>query len=68
MYTSPLIARPNSKQWTLESVQKTAKDHLRDQFETWYAEKVASILQAGDDIKINLGMSLLKLLSCLTQQ
>lgn len=32
------------------------------------AEKVASILQAGDDIEINLGMSLLKLLSCLTQQ
>lgn len=41
------------------SVQKTAKDHLRDQFETWYAEKVASILQAGDDIEINQGMSLL---------
>lgn len=58
-----------SKLQTMDlSVQKTAKDHLRDQFETWYAEKVASILQAGDDIEINLGMSLLKLLSCLTQQ
>lgn len=58
-----------SKLQTMDlSVQKTVKDHLRDQFETWYAEKVASILQAGDDIEINLGMSLLKLLSCLTQQ
>lgn len=58
-----------SKLQTMDlSVQKTAKDHLRDQFETWYADKVASILQAGDNIEINLGMSLLKLLSCLTQQ
>lgn len=37
------------------SVQKIVKDRMRDQFETWYAEKVASILQAGGDIEINLG-------------
>lgn len=45
------------------SVQKIVKDHMRDQFETWYAEKVASILQDGGDIEINLGMSVLKPLS-----
>lgn len=45
------------------SVQKIVKDRMRDQFETWYAEKVASILQAGGDIEINLGMSVLKPLS-----
>lgn len=45
------------------SVQKIVKDHMRDQFETWYAEKVASILQAGGEIEINLGMSVVKPLS-----
>ena len=45
------------------SVQKIIKDKMRDNFESYYAETVAEKLKRGENIQMNMGMSVLKPLS-----
>ena len=45
------------------SVNKSAKDFLRDKFRTWYAEQVEKQLQAGVEataVTVNMGMAVVK--------